>query len=75
MNSHFDVIYEVIEPFTREAFFTKDRYVAEHHYEKKGYTVYEHHMTKTKLSPFTGAKQDITLCWHDEDYNTETEEA
>ena len=75
MNSHFDIIYEVIEPFTRAVFFTKDRYVAEHHYEQKGYTVHEHHMTKTKLSPFTGAKQDITLCWHDEDYNTETEEA
>ena len=72
MNSHFDIIYEIIDPITHETFFAEDRYVAEHHYEERRCSVYERHMTITKLSPFTDAKQYVTLCWHDEDFGPET---
>ena len=72
MNSHFDIIYEIIEPFAREPFFTEDRHIAEHHYEEKRCSVYEHHITVTRLSSFTQTQQKITLCWHDEDASPET---
>jgi hypothetical protein len=67
MNSQFNIIYEIIDPVTRESFFTEDRYIAEYHYEEKSCDVYEHHITTTKLSSFTKARQDITLYWHEED--------
>ena len=69
MNSHFSIVYEVIDPVTQERFITEDRYIAEHHYNEKSCTVYEKHRTDTRLSPFTDAMQQITLCWHDEDSN------
>ena len=78
MDSHFSIAYEIIDPVTRERFITEDRYIAEHHYEEKHSIVYEKHRTITRLSPFSDALQQITLCWHDkdsDDINTETEEA
>ena len=74
MISHFDIFYEVVNPATQETdFVTEDRYVAKHHYEK-GYTVYENHVTATRLSPFTETRLFTSLCWNDEDAESKIEE-
>ena len=74
MNSQFDIFYEVVEPGSQKTeFITQDRFIAETQYAE-GYTVYEKHRTTTRLSQFTDAMQQITLCWHDEDSDPEPEE-
>jgi len=37
MESYMDVTYEVIDPITRESFFTKDNYVATHRSRTSGF--------------------------------------
>ena len=73
MESYMDVTYEVIDPLTREVFFTKDNYVATHHYEK-GYIVNETHTTVTVSSSFNQTRVHVISCWNDEDTQPETEE-
>jgi len=69
MNSHFDIFYEVVNTATQETeFVTGDRFIAETHYEE-GYTVYEKHVTVTRLSQFTETQSITILHWHDEDEN------
>jgi len=74
METQFFITYEVVDPTTQKTdFVTEDRYIAEHHYEK-GYTVYENHVTITRLSPFTQTRLFTVLCWNDEDTEPKKEE-
>ncbi|MDR0327237.1 MAG: hypothetical protein LBI05_02965, partial [Planctomycetaceae bacterium] len=69
-----DEFYEVVDPVTQKTeFVTRDRFIAETHYEK-GYTVYEKHQTVTKHSTFNHAIAYSILQWHgnpnqEENYN------
>jgi len=63
MESYMDVTYEVIDPITRESFFTKDNYVATHHYEK-GWMVYENHTTISQPSLLTQTQLRVIVRWH-----------
>jgi len=77
MDSQFDIFYEVVDPASQETeFVTEDRFIAETHYEK-GYSVYEKHLTVTRLSRFAETRSVATLQWSDEDEsdNPEIEEA
>ena len=71
MKTLYDITYEVIDPITRDAFITADRYVAEHHYNEKHCTVLERHSTVTQHSAFNQTLTCSTLHWND---NPEIEE-
>ena len=73
VESYMDVTYKVIDPFTDESFFTTDRYVATHHYER-GYTVHENHTTITISTPFNETHVRVISCWTDEDTEPEIKE-